>query len=40
MRADPLNEDFGTNGRLLFERASTAFTSAVAFAPKAATCLA
>jgi hypothetical protein len=30
---------FGMNGTLLFERASTAFTRAVAFAPKAATCL-
>ena len=35
----PMTSVFGMNGTLLFERASTAFTSAVAFAPKAATCL-
>ena len=34
----PMTSVFGMNGTLLFERASTALTSAVAFAPKAATC--
>jgi hypothetical protein len=35
----PMTSVFGMNGALLFESASTAFTNAVAFAPKAATCL-
>src|SRR5262245_19758001 len=35
----PITSVLGINGTLLLERASTAFTSAVALAPKAATCL-
>ena len=35
----PMTSVFGMNGTLLFDRASTAFTNAVAFASKAATCL-